>query len=168
MIKKLLAKRRARRRKLKGTRADKRAARRRVTTLREDVRHAEGDAKQELVAELLQARHELDQLEGQARARRARVARATKKLTGARAARQAPSGLITRAQWGAAPPRGSYVPQGTPFARVQHHTADVTMSDTASVAEEAARMRQVQAQHMSQGWTDMGYCRVVFPSGRGL
>lgn len=166
MIRKLLAKRRDRRRKLKASRVDKRAARREVERLREALRAAIGkEARQEATDELLRARHELDRLEDQVRARRARVARATKRIKASRSDRQGE--VISRAEWGAAPPRGSFIRQVAELiARVQHHTANPALPDTASVAEESARMRQIQAGHFARGFTDIGYASVTFPSGR--
>lgn len=165
-VKDWIRKRRRRRHKLLAKRKELRAQRRLVAALISDRKAASSkEARQEIIRELLAARHELDRLEDQARARRARVARAVRGLRRARRAKQAPA-LITRAEWGAAPPRGSYVRQPYIRYRVQHHTAEPTLSDQASVAEESARMRQMQAGHFANGWTDLAYCRVVFPSGR--
>jgi hypothetical protein len=74
--------------------------------------------------------------------------------------------VIPREDWGAAPPRGSYTPQYSVKAGVQHHTAMPTMSPHSTRAQEAERMRQLQAGHLAQGWTDIGYALVIFPSGR--
>lgn len=74
--------------------------------------------------------------------------------------------IIPRSRWGAAPPNGGYTRQGRLVAGVQHHTAMPTLPADATVAEECARMRQLQAIHQGQGWTDIGYALVCFPSGR--
>lgn len=74
--------------------------------------------------------------------------------------------VIPRSEWGAAPPRGGYVRQGTLVAGVQHHTAMPTLPADATVAEECQRMRDLQRIHQGQGWTDIGYALVVMPSGR--
>lgn len=74
--------------------------------------------------------------------------------------------IITRAEWGAAPPRGGYTRQGTLVAGVQHHTAMATFPKNAGVEAEMVRMRDLQRIHQGQGWTDIGYALVVMPSGR--
>lgn len=74
--------------------------------------------------------------------------------------------VYSREEWGAAEPRGSYVRQPTLRAGVQHHTAMPTLPADASPTEEAARMRQLQSIHLGQGWSDIGYALVCFPSGR--
>lgn len=74
--------------------------------------------------------------------------------------------VISRESWGAAEPRGSFARQSTLRGGVQHHTAMPTLPATATIAEEKARMRQLQAIHQGQGWTDIGYALVCFPSGR--
>ena len=74
--------------------------------------------------------------------------------------------VISRESWGAAEPHGSYVRQTALKAGVQHHTALPTLPAKATVEEEKARMRQIQAGHLGQGWTDVGYALVCFPSGR--
>lgn len=76
------------------------------------------------------------------------------------------SKVYSREEWNAAPPRGSFARQTTIKAGVQHHTAMQTLSADASVADEKARMRQLQSIHQGQGWTDIGYALVAFPSGR--
>lgn len=102
-----------------------------------------------------------------ARVRRvARDRKAIKKLRRLIKVERATHKVYSRKEWGAAPPRGSYTPQTTLKAGVQHHTAMPTMSAKATVAEEKARMRQLQAIHLGQGWTDIGYALVCFPSGR--
>ena len=74
--------------------------------------------------------------------------------------------VISREEWGAAPPNGSYTPQYSVKAGVQHHDAYPALPATASVASEMDHMRKLQAGHLAQGWTDIGYAYVVFPSGR--
>jgi len=41
-----------------------------------------------------------------------------------------------------------------------------TLSPSATVDEEKQRMRDLQRIHQGQGWTDIGYALVCFPSGR--
>lgn len=74
--------------------------------------------------------------------------------------------VISREEWGAAPPNGSYTPQYNVKAGVQHHSAYPALSKDATKDEEAERMRLLQRGHLAQGWTDIGYAYVVFPSGR--
>jgi hypothetical protein len=74
--------------------------------------------------------------------------------------------VIPREEWNAEPPNGSYSRQPSLIAGVQHHTAMPTLPAKASKTEECARMRQLQAIHQGQGWTDIGYHFVIFPSGR--
>lgn len=74
--------------------------------------------------------------------------------------------VYTRAEWGAAPPRGSYARNPGVTKRVMHHTAYTALSPQATVSEEAAKMRTIQAGHFARGMTDIAYHRVVFPSGR--
>ena len=74
--------------------------------------------------------------------------------------------VISREEWGAAPIHGSYTPQSTLIAGVQHHSAMPTLSATATIEEEKARMRQLQAIHLGEGWTDIAYALVAMPSGR--
>ena len=74
--------------------------------------------------------------------------------------------VISREEWGAAPINGSYTKQPSLIAGVQHHSAIPALKATATVAEEKARMRQIQAIHLGEGWTDIAYAFVAFPSGR--
>lgn len=97
--------------------------------------------------------------------RRVEIERNIAKLT-RRIRRRRRVRVISRAEWGAASPRGAYVRQSQLIAMVVHHTAMPTLSASASVEEEKARMRTLQRIHQGQGWTDIGYARVVMPSGR--
>ena len=74
--------------------------------------------------------------------------------------------VYTREEWNAQEPRGSYARQPALKAGVQHHTAMPTLPAKASVEEEKERMRQIQQGHLNNGWTDIGYHLVIFPSGR--
>jgi len=74
--------------------------------------------------------------------------------------------VYSREEWGAAQPRGSYSTQWSLKAGVQHHTAMPTLPAKATVEEEKERMRALQQIHFNNGWTDIGYALVVFPSGR--
>ncbi len=77
-----------------------------------------------------------------------------------------PSKIISRNEWGARTPTGQYTPNAPISQQVLHHTAGRQLSANATPAEEAAEMRAIQAQHQGQGWIDIGYHLVVFPSGR--
>ena len=74
--------------------------------------------------------------------------------------------VISREEWGAAPPNGSYTPQYSVKAGVQHHSAYPALPANATMEQEAERMRLLQRGHLAQGWTDIGYAYVAFPSGR--
>ena len=72
--------------------------------------------------------------------------------------------LVTRAEWGALPPKGEYTPQ-TPQAIVIHHTWKPTLSDYKG----ASTIRGIQKYHMTDphtGWTDIGYHYLI--GGEGL
>lgn len=73
--------------------------------------------------------------------------------------------IISRAQWGARPPRALV---RTPWVSDRlwvHYT--VTDPPAATFAAEAAAIRQIQAYHQSLGWSDIGYAYVIAPySGR--
>ena len=73
--------------------------------------------------------------------------------------------IIPRKEWGAAPPTGSRTPQ-RPFEVVVHHTVYPTLPRTATKKQESARLRATQRQHQGQGWIDIGYHLIIFPSGR--
>lgn len=90
---------------------------------------------------------------------KARLARAV------RAARRDRGRVYSRAEWGAAKPRGAYLPRGSFRFLVRHHTADPAAS-VRTVAEECAYMRRIQQGHFNRGFIDIGYARVIFPSGR--
>lgn len=97
--------------------------------------------------------------------RRLRVWDALKRIRRRRADRNQ---VISRERWGAAPARG---PIGGVTEPTREHFAHCTVSrampETASIEEESAAMRGVQAFHQNvRGWFDVGYSFVVFPSGR--
>lgn len=74
--------------------------------------------------------------------------------------------VYSREEWGAAEPNGSYSTQWSVHSGVQHHTAMPTLPAKATVEQEKERMRALQQIHLNNGWTDLGYALVVFPSGR--
>jgi len=74
--------------------------------------------------------------------------------------------VYSREEWNAAEPNGTYSTQWSLKAGVQHHTAMPTLSAKATVEDEKERMRALQSIHLNNGWTDIGYALVVFPSGR--
>lgn len=73
--------------------------------------------------------------------------------------------VISRSQWGARPPKSVV---RTPWVSDRlwvHYT--VTNPPAGTMAEEAAAIRQIQAYHQSQGWSDIGYAYIIAPnSGR--
>lgn len=82
-----------------------------------------------------------------------------------KARRKAASRAVTRAQWGAAPPRGGYTAQGTIRGIVVHHTASSMYLFGKGVAAEAAHVREVQRWHFQRGFSDVGYAKLIGPSG---
>ena len=74
--------------------------------------------------------------------------------------------VYSREEWNAQEPRAPYARQTSLKAGVQHHTAMPTLPAKATVDEEKERMRSLQQIHLNNGWTDIGYALVVFPSGR--
>lgn len=116
-----------------------------------------GQQIEERVARLRANASQLERLAERYRALQARIARAR---------RRKGFKVYSRAEWGAASPRGSYARNPGVTKRVMHHTAYTALSPQATVSEEAAKMRTIQAGHFARGFTDIGYHRVVFPSGR--
>jgi hypothetical protein len=75
--------------------------------------------------------------------------------------------VVTRAQWGAARPRGRFVARGPLRAVVLHHTSRPSAHlIERGVEAEAAYMREIQNHHLARGWIDVGYHLVIMPSGR--
>lgn len=74
--------------------------------------------------------------------------------------------IISRKDWGAKPPAGDFVRNQAIRFQVLHHSAGTTLSPKASIREEAEVVRQIQAAHLGQGWTDIAYHLIVMPSGR--
>ena len=69
---------------------------------------------------------------------------------------------ISRRRWGA---RGSWVKdRNRKHTLYLHHT--VSTGKFANAAAERAHMRQLENQHIRQGWSTIGYSGVLFPSGR--
>jgi hypothetical protein len=72
-------------------------------------------------------------------------------------------GTLSRAQWGAKPPKAAYDPQ-TPKRITQHHTSGrypTTLED--SITE----MRIIQDYHQNgRKWNDIGYHFIIDPAGR--
>jgi hypothetical protein len=69
----------------------------------------------------------------------------------------------SRAEWGA-DPSVDLVPDPAKTKISVHHTVGPNKAWTK--AQEREHMRQLEAQHQSQGWSTIGYSIVVFPSGR--
>jgi len=77
--------------------------------------------------------------------------------------------VYSRTKWGAKPPRA--IDRVRWFGTIRpirvHHTADSGPGPRATVAEESAYMRRIQAFHQNtRGWADIGYSYVIMPSGR--
>lgn len=71
--------------------------------------------------------------------------------------------FVTRAEWGATPPIGTYIPHD-PYRFAQHHTAGRRVS---TLAEGMAEQRFIQDFHQNgRGWQDIGYHFTVDDSGR--
>jgi hypothetical protein len=71
--------------------------------------------------------------------------------------------LVTRQQWGANPPIGSYIPHN-PYRLTQHHTAGSRVS---TLQQGIAEMQFIQNFHqVGRGWQDIGYHFCVDDSGR--
>jgi hypothetical protein len=69
---------------------------------------------------------------------------------------------ISRSDWGAV---GTVPKDSTPKTELAvHHT--VGANREWSKAEEREHMRALERQHISQGWSTIGYSWVIFPSGR--
>lgn len=70
---------------------------------------------------------------------------------------------ITRAQWGANPPIGNYIPH-TPYRMTQHHTAGRRVQ---TLQEGIAEMQFIQDFHQNgRGWQDIGYHFLIDDAGR--
>ena len=123
---------------------------------------ARGENIERRVERLARNASALEKLADRYKGLKARIARARRRL------RRSQQGghIYSRSEWAAAAPRGSYATNTGVSKRVMHHTAYGALSASASEAEEAARMRVIQAGHFARGFTDIGYHRIVFPSGR--
>jgi hypothetical protein len=76
--------------------------------------------------------------------------------------------LLTRAQWGAAPTRGTMSANPAMREVVLHHTAFHTakIAGGRTLAAESAHMREMQRWHFDRKFCDLGYHFVISPSGR--
>lgn len=72
--------------------------------------------------------------------------------------------MIHRTDWGAKGPRAAYTPHAVERV-VIHHTAAPARLIKRRWAEKAY-MRTLQLGHFARGFSDIGYHRVIFPSGR--
>jgi hypothetical protein len=70
--------------------------------------------------------------------------------------------MISRAEWGAKGGQGA--PDGKKHTVVIHHT--VSGGTYSTLAEQKAHMRDIEATHLNQGWSGVGYNFVVFPATR--
>ncbi|HQU74300.1 MAG TPA: peptidoglycan recognition family protein, partial [Calditrichia bacterium] len=71
--------------------------------------------------------------------------------------------VVSRAEWGANPPIGTYIPH-SPYRLTQHHTAGRRVS---TLAEGIAEMQFIQDFHQNgRGWQDIGYHFLVDDAGR--
>lgn len=73
-------------------------------------------------------------------------------------------GLIRRAVWGARGRLTSRIPRQ--HRVIVHTEAGAPMPADATPAQERARMRAIDAFHVSLGWAGFGYSEAAFPSGR--
>ena len=76
--------------------------------------------------------------------------------------------VITRAQWGAGPKRGSDVSPKLPWAEVVIHTEAGSQRSPASEGTEKGWIRAIEAFHVgpSRGWDGIAYSFLIAPSGR--
>lgn len=76
--------------------------------------------------------------------------------------------ILTRAQWGAAPTRGTLSANTALREVVLHHTAFpmAKIAGGRTLAAESAHMREMQRWHFGRKFCDLGYHFVVSPSGR--
>ncbi|MEN8163962.1 MAG: N-acetylmuramoyl-L-alanine amidase, partial [Acidobacteriota bacterium] len=74
-----------------------------------------------------------------------------------------PPSIVSRDEWGASPPVGSYIPHD-PYRFAQHHTAGMRIQ---TLDEGMAEMRFIQDFHQNgQGWQDIGYHYCIDDAGR--
>jgi hypothetical protein len=69
-------------------------------------------------------------------------------------------GIVPREQWGARGGRGDYDPRKTTV--VIHHTVSASPKNYDTHAKREAHMREIENQHLAQGWDGIGYCFVLF------
>jgi hypothetical protein len=70
--------------------------------------------------------------------------------------------MVSRKEWGAV---GSVPVDGSAKWRIGiHHT--VSPNRLWTKAQEMEHVRQIERQHISQGWSTVGYSFLIFPSGR--
>ena len=69
---------------------------------------------------------------------------------------------FTREDWGARVPLQMVAQPGHPAEAFLHHTVDSEAARLDRLAEQAAHMRAIQADHLDRGWSDIGYHFVVF------
>lgn len=70
--------------------------------------------------------------------------------------------VVSREQWGAV---GTVPIDGTPKHELAVHHS-VSANEYLTASQERAMMRQIERQHISQGWSTIGYSWVIFRSGR--
>lgn len=71
---------------------------------------------------------------------------------------------ISRPRWGA---RGTVPIDDAPKRELYvHHTVSAPGKLRWTRKEEQRHMREIEAQHISQGWNTIGYSYVLFPTGR--
>lgn len=138
-----------------------REAKRRLVAAR--TRGAPFERREELLDELLVERAALDRNRDHVQARNATIARKARQVARVET-RAGKLEIVSRAEWGALAPRGSYSRNATIATVVIHHTAG--RLPAATLADESAAVREVQRGHLAQGWTDVGYHFLVGPSGR--
>lgn len=82
-----------------------------------------------------------------------------------RRARRRQHRVVTRGQWGAAPPKAGYSPRGELKGIGIHHSASSKFMFGSGVRAEAAHVREIQRWHFGRGFIDIGYAEVIGPSG---
>lgn len=144
-------------------RLDKIPAARRTDAEQKKLDDARADRERAQKA-LLAAQHDVDEARDSLRHWKGLLARAVKKLAQLRKPKAGK--VYSRSEWGARPPRGSYSRNAAIHTQVLHHTAGPTPSASNTAAQDAEHMRWLQNLHFANGWSDIGYHRVVMPSGR--
>lgn len=164
-------------RRIRSLRIDERAARKDFVRIRARIRRLR-EAGEEVPQELweerkrrrdvwLKADERLELRREWRRKLQAAIARAYKRARRIRRRRRREEfEFLSRAEWGAAAPRGSYTRNTAIREVIDHHTAQAR-GTYRSKGDVAARMRSYQRLHLSHGWTDLGYHSITFVMADG-